>query len=972
MSETITTLANDIVRLENNPALIQERMLDHLSALLKGEIDIVNPTSPFVFALESSTVLAGVAMAKSEASTRKMYPLVANADEDLYRHMADVDYIGRFALPSKAVITIAMDNNEVISRLIDSPEEGIRKLIIPRNTLITVAGIVFSLQYPIVIKQLVHGGIQVVYDNTEISPLESLETNIVNFEIVPDKDREWLLLHLDLAQFSINSNVFPVTLGTVFKHVLPISTGQQFYHVRAYVETQENVWKEIDTTHSDQIYRNDKITAVIKVLNGALEVMIPQVYINKRMVTSRIRLDIYETRGALNLDLGAYPTESYEVKWNAINKAKDFNEFSAPLRNLRTLSAFSNNVSSGGSNGLTFEELRTRVINNATGKRELPITPTQAVYSLKNSGYDVVTNVDTVTQRVMLATRQLPPPISNKLITASASSIRTVMKSMAALAEMKTVFSNDLSLTITPDTLYQINSGILTVVNQAIVDEILAQAPDKRALSVTNGEFFYSPFYYVLDSSRNEFEVRPYHLDEPKVLNKVFVSNNSRTMYDIGIDAYMLEKKGKDYVLTISTRSDDNTKDIPDSSLFCQLAYVPFGEKDRVYLNGVLFGKDPDTNERVYKFYIESNLNVDRDDNLELTSFKVYDDEQRVTGCPLVTSFDVIFSTSASVPATWQSGDIDKVLGRAYLPSKVYGVNHEKLSISFGSALKSLWARAKSVASTQEYMRHENDTPAIYENDILAKDPLTGSAIDIVDGQLTYRMLHKAGDPVLDTAGQPFMKYKKGELVLDSNGKPIVVNERNVIRQFDIMLLEGAYWFATDAVATSYRSEMTKTFISWIMNDLVEISKNLLEKTRIYFYPKSTLGDIEVLVGEGRVLRINSSQSLQLNITVTDSVYNNLPLRKKIEDLSTNVINNALKERTIDLSTIITSLRLNYGDDVIGVVMSGLGGKEDLSTFTITDDGERASLRKRLVAQGDNTLIVEEDVTYNFIRHSLK
>ena len=61
-------------------------------------------------------------------------------------------------------------------------------------------------------------------------------------------------------------------------------------------------------------------------------------------------------------------------------------------------------------------------------------------------------------------------------------------------------------------------------------------------------------------------------------------------------------------------------------------------------------------------------------------------------------------------------------------------------------------------------------------------------------------------------------------------------------------------------------------------------------------------------------------------------------------------------------------LKLQYGEDVIAMDVSKLGGTAQLGLVTMKDDSRRLSIRKRLVANNDGNLRLEEDVTIDWIR----
>ena len=90
-----------------NPSLMQRVILDTLTDVTNGKINIVDPTNPFVFLLESSVVNTSLFIQENYVNLRRQYPVLAQTSEDLYLHMCDKDYISRFSTPSRGVFTVA-------------------------------------------------------------------------------------------------------------------------------------------------------------------------------------------------------------------------------------------------------------------------------------------------------------------------------------------------------------------------------------------------------------------------------------------------------------------------------------------------------------------------------------------------------------------------------------------------------------------------------------------------------------------------------------------------------------------------------------------------------------------------------------------------------------------------------------------------------------------------------------------------
>jgi hypothetical protein len=144
----------------------------------------------------------------------------------------------------------------------------------------------------------------------------------------------------------------------------------------------------------------------------------------------------------------------------------------------------------------------------------------------------------------------------------------------------------------------------------------------------------------------------------------------------------------------------------------------------------------------------------------------------------------------------------------------------------------------------------------------------------------------------------------------------------------------------------------------------------LLEQTKLYYYPKTTLGSIDVMILDGVTTTISAGQALVATLYVGKNVYANEDLRAQLTSSTVRVISEHLKRSTVALSAMTAELRASYGEDVIDVHVEGLGGSQNLNTLTVLNEGDRCSIRKRLVAQADDTLYLVEDVTVNFLRHA--
>ena len=970
----ISALRAQIDKYRYNPSGIQRAVLQHLNDVSSGAIDVVDPTNPFVFALESSAVNTASFISQAEALTRKQYPAASQTPEDLYVHMSDKDFIDRFASPSKCVFTFMMSKTEFLGKMVLDPATGISKITIPRNTEFTVMDTVFSLQYPIDIKQLVHGGLQVVYDATLVSPLQELETNVIIPEIRTSSDGlEWIYFTFDVYQFNILSSTIAITAATTTTKTITLT--DQYYYCRAFYRTTESAaWIEVRTTHTDQVYDITVPTVVLKVVGDQVTITVPVIYSSNDVMKGTLRVDVYQTKGDLTMIMEDYQTSSFSTNYRYIDVA-DATVYAAVPPKMSTIFSFSRDVASGGTPALTFDELKTKVIENGIGEHKLPITNTQITSSLEKKNYSIVKNVDLVTNRVFLATRPLPAPTNEKLITAAASNVGSIIDTMNNLSSYEGVKTNDQRITLTPDLLYKNTNGVISIVPKTEVDAILALAPDKRAIQVNNNNYLYTPFHYVLDASDTEFSVRPYYLDAPEAQTVTFVSQNDLTGLQVNTSSYQLIRTTTGYKLHVSVTSNDAYKALGDNQVYVQLSYIPEGELDRAVMNGVLVGTDTDTKERIFEFDLSSNMDIDSSDFIGLQKFLMFTLDARVTKSTLLNTFDIVHATSATMDATWSADAGDTFLGQLLLPSGVVAITHEKARLLFGKSLNTLWARARSIVSASNYLTYETDIPWTYEKDVYATDPVTGTNFTVQtnpDGstELVYTKLHSVGDNILDAGGGQTYRYLAGEVKLDSYGKPIPIDVAKVSRQVDIFFIEGSYYFATDVAATTYRSNIVSAVVSWLTTDLADLTKVLLEQSRLYFYAKTTMGSIKALVGASSTATIEASQSLTVTLYVSDAVYRNADLRASLSKSTITTIDAKLKNAVISTSDITTALKAVYGDDVKNVELKGFGGADNnYPAMTVMTDGARCSLRKNLVALADGKLITQEAVDISYVRH---
>jgi hypothetical protein len=964
-SVSISTVMNNLSRYKYNPTGIQRTILDLLEEITEGSVDIVDPTNPFVFLLESSAINTALAINESVINLRKQYPSLAQTEEDVYLHMSDVDFVNRFGTPSTAVFTFMINYKDIVNTAVYDDVERCYKVIIPRDTTITVNEVTFTLSYPIEIRRFINGLVQVSRDAEITSPLETLTSNIVTYTVRRDKEGvDWILFEIPIQQFKISSNYYTLQQSVSFSE--RIIFEDQYYYCRVYNRSNStnNKWIELLTTHTDQVYDPFTPTAVIKKYTNYCEIFIPSIYITSNKITGDIRIDMYVTKGNITVNLSDYKLSSFESKLTTIDEERDLNVYTKAMAEIGYIT-YSSSVISGGTDEIDFKTLRERVIFNSVGDRQLPITNIQLEAFTNNKGFDLVKNVDVVTNRLYLATKKLPKPLDTRLITSASIGISSFITNIEYLKTLQNVVNNNNRITILSNNLYINKNGIVSILTKNEIDAIKALPKSAMVSEVNSKQYMYSPFYYVLDSTQKEFELRAYNLDQPVAKNISFLRQNETLQLPVNTSSYNIIKTNTGYRITIKTISGNFYKQLSDSLVQVQLGYYSIGENTLAYINGHQIGTNEE-GERIFTFDIETNHDIDNKDYICITNGKMFSNENIKTWINLQSDF-YIFHTTSSVNSNFIADDTDSLIGKFILPPTSVGNTHEKINITLGYSLKNIWSRSRTMGSGLTYQTHAADVPLLYNQIVYETDPTTGSIFSInSSGDIVYNIIHNIGDPVLNIDNEPVYKYRKGDVVLDEFGNPVVENLIRTDKELDILFVDGKYYFADDASFVEYKNEIMSIITNWITQDIKYIQDVLIEQTKIYFYPKTTLGLVKVFPDSITEDQIKSEQSFIIDLYVKDKIYKDNNIRQQLINGSIKILDDYISNMTINITELLIMLKNYYNDSVDSVEIKGLGGDKNYQIINIAQEHNRLCLKKNIVLQQDNTIIIKEDVTVNF------
>lgn len=950
--------------------------IQYLESRLNGAV-LADPTNPLLQQLEISSAQACIHIEESMASDRRRYLALSRKMSDLYLHASDYDMITRFSQPGHVDINILFPKELAIDSMVEDSVTRMRKLVIPRNSYVIADELPLISLYPIEIRQPVHRGvssknapISIVYNTDKKSPIQSLDDNIVDWGILRDATgREYINMTLRMLQLARTQKIDSIE-GDTYTFSLPYN--DLFHYTRVFFR-RNGVWYPFVVSFNDYVYDKRTPTIIVRVVEGVVDFRIPPVYINNGSVAqgTAIRFDIYTTKGNVSKDLSVVKAGSYSISYPNDDDEPSLEPYAAPLRSLEC-SVFSTGILTGGVNGSSFEQLYKLISDNANGI-ETPITPAQMEARLSLMGYDVIKNRDDLTDRIFLASKMMAASPTSQFGSSMSSGVLPLETTIDDIVQYPGIYDNNLRVTISPKTLFKLNSGMLSLVPADAYPDRAANTTENLINLINAGSYLFSPFHYVLDTTENNFDLRAYYLENPKQVSREFIHENETTQLEVSTKSFDLVRTATGYRLTIVTMVGENFQALTPDQFFCQLGFKPYMENNYAYQNGLhkgRFTKDNVTYD-CWEFDFRTNFDLDSNDNLIVSNFSIYTSDTRSLEMPLSGDFILTYSVNNYFIDGLDYSEVDGYLGKQLLPLDVYGISAEKVGLVFGTALRNFWANRRALGGNVPIKTYSEDILAFWPEDVYEIDPVTKEKIfTIVDGKPVFNLLHRKNDPVLlaDGKTQKIAHYK-GDPIRDEYGQVQPISKRPVLRLIELFLVDGVYYYSNDQRAKDDLLYVPNAIVNTYIKEIDSLAKRRLDKTSIYFYPKKTIGNISVLIDDGVNVSMNAQLSFAIRVFATETGYTDTEFKAGFESMVTETIRNALRKRTVSSSSIISMINSNTDERICGFELKITAEGKPLTTATMVDDSYRATIRRLVALADDGKITINEDIKFEWDKH---
>lgn len=936
---------------EESPEVMQHEILNILEEAI-NDVDIVDPTNPFMFLLEASCINTYSNLIKNNVAIRKIYPKLSLNNEELFHHLSDKDFYGIYSTPASVDIKIYL-NLEQIKKY--GYENGItRKYIIPRDSYFTVGNYDLGIHYPIEITYYINSGaffIRNLIETGEEHPLYKPKSSVIDYKGIIYNEVKYLELTIPTQQFTINTTYYTIDKTTSFKKL--ISFSNKFMYLRPWY-LDGNVWKEMDVVFNGINYDIVKPTLIVSVMNNEVTFSMPDIYQTIGNVTN-VRVDLYTTYGKLDVDLSNIPASDFKVTWRRIDD-KDIAGYStqnmevykfmiSSLNKVTSLIISSIDWLRGGTNGRTYGQIKTALLSRY--RDNTPVLETDIIQSMSVLDYTVVKYLDNITDKIYIASKPLDSYTKNGLNRRATAVLYNYILNTGDALDSEydyAIIKNVFRATITNDALFTIGNDLgLILVPEATVNIINALTANERTKAINNGNYYYSPFYYVVDYSLSLLKARAYELDRPEIVSQFYISSltndNIITTKSSNITFNPITRTYSLVLIaalppSIDTGADCTVSIKNNAILVAELEIIDI---DSVVVNNTI----------TFTIDFTSRLDIDQLNTIDLNFDGTIDSRVLLT----------------------QDFTIEYYVHYDLQPSENFGTT-ESITIEFGTYLEGLYIPIKPLLSNTEYERWEVPVELKYLEDVYSRDS-EGNLEYVLDedNKPVLILLHELGDTVLDVNNNPVYKYNIGDYKLDANGQFIVNNTTSVLEvSIGLFLLSASYRYANEITTSEYRDKINEIVKYYLENEIVANDKMLNERTDLLFKPKGNLGYVRVTTGNDIETIIDNSIKFVVNIYITKAGYQNNELMKQISINTKNIINEAVNRNYLSIYNLSNEIKSGSSNEIFNVDIEKFGPGKNIAIMKLIDDSYSFRIKDKLELVAKDTYDVIDDIDINFIQ----
>jgi hypothetical protein len=938
----------------SNPLSIQQMVINDFQDRVNGTYVMADANNTFALLLEYASTLTANAVAQEEDKLSKIYPIRALSFDDIWPHMSDYDYVNFFSTPATTTVYLILSKDYLLNNA-KAYNQYYKKVVIPRETIITINDIKFGLYYPIELRlNTATGKFVTLFDTSIMNPLHTLSTNTLNCVEQKFDNMNLLVIELPIYQFECTNLSGEIIPNIGFNQTYRITNGK-FYAIRIF-NTNKLTGKttELKQTLAEYIYDPFNPTAKLKINpdENTINIIIPRIYITNNQIVGSITMELYTTQGAINVDFTNIDNKLITADYQLKLKPNEYSDIL--LYNPTEIIQLTEGLITGGSNGKTFEEARDLIINHASHQNVL-INNIDVQTYFNNQQFRIIKYKDNITDRIYYCYKNIVDS-QNSIIHTTAANIRITNKSHLTTS---TIYKQiDDTITIFPNTIYKYieEQQFCDPLTDEEINILNLKSKEELVDIYNNNMYTRSPFHLLIIPHDKYPEAIAFNLWNPVSKSIWFTAAHNSLASQMIIKAarlFHLNNGTGGYEIQLAITKLGDIIDLPEEDVKV-LATVVTKDGATIILPFEYYTKN--NNDTIYKYNIRTPYHLSKDDYLAIYYTENSDTTQWI---PLESELNIICLINKNYyPTIINDYDIMDTIITSDIRDNWLGISKHKVTVNLGHQLsKELHTNVDIRWKAKEYETYQMDIPLLYPNDIFDTT--------IVNDKIVITKTHTAGEQIRSNTNELLYKHKQGETIINQYGEPIVKHDRSIEYMINIPHIDNKIYISEQPIQINFRNTLPQTLEN--IFDFIRETYNILgELMELYFKPTKTFGYGQFHIGDGSIIKLSLNMNFKFVFYVPKFVMLSIELRKTIEDTTITLVETLIRNDNINLSTIALHIKEAMPDYIHYVDVLGINNQTSLQTLIRIDEDIQPSLDQKLYITDNGTLAIKKGINIEF------
>jgi hypothetical protein len=608
----------------SNPNRLTNAVIDAMEATdTGGNLQINDPNNGFVIQLLANNHIFSKFAESVDYTNAFYYSQRARSAEQLYPHLSEFDYINLMAAPATLPFVFGMSKQWIIANSVFF-DANYNKIQIPATSSISMGGMTYSMYYPIdILVNRNTGAVTAFYNTEKTNSLYSLESNmLLDVQEYTQDGIEYFQIIFNMFQFQRAVTDTTVSREQGFNRTFTFE--DQFYAAKVFTYNTDGTWKELQYSLDKLYYDYKTPTALLTVLSDTsqLKIEIPQIYFSNNQISQTVRVEIYTTKGAINVSLSSADILSRKANFDTQSSV-----FAAPLVQMPTWLLVPTRMEVvGGSDTKSYPELRDAIVNQRLHSR-VPITTPELIEAAVKAGFPKLTRYkDDVTDRMYFASNILTD--ADGMIIPTFTGEVLITEEYLEGASSTIINYTDGYNTIMPTTVFRITSNTTTCVplKTSEITTLQAMTKEEQVTELNQGNLVRQPFHITLLTNAKSPYTNVYNLLSPKMKSLSFIRENPNSAPQMSVIACTVEHQnngtgGFRILMTVDKSSNIENASISNFRIILT-AKSKVGED--VFIPATYVGVDNNNND-VWQVILATNYHITTEDFITVMMFDATD-----------------------------------------------------------------------------------------------------------------------------------------------------------------------------------------------------------------------------------------------------------------------------------------------------------------------------------------------------------